>query len=259
MQCTSNVANRYSMYTIYSITCGAETINWFFFRYCRYCCLLSLLWTWAPPTHHTDITWKKRKRERERWTCGMERRRVYNSNFYTQRQLCKCIQLLLISHFRAHWVSECYRLVGRVSSWTHYCVCLCFTSSSFNILRLLLVADFFSIIFARVQNCIVWCFIFQFIASHFNNLFHRHNNSGYASLCTHSCECECVFDAFNSLFVVGVIQTILLMLHRAHRIWLPCLLFHIDTKEEWAKHTRTSFSLPLSRLNARTKEIQTPL
>lgn len=40
-----------------------------------------------------------------------------------------------------------------------------------------------------------------------------------------------------------------------------CLVssFHIDTKEEWAKHTRTSFSLPLSRLNARTKEIQTPL
>lgn len=177
----------------------------------------------------------------------MERRRVYNSNFYTQRQLCKCIQLLLISHFRAHWVSECYRLVGRASSWTHYCVCLCFTSSSFNILRLLLVADFFSIIFARVQNCIVWCFIFQFIASHFNNLFHRHNNSGYASLCTHSWECECVFDAFNSLFVVGVIQTILLMLHRAHRIWLPCLFFPYRYKRRMSKtHSHIVLFAPLS-------------
>lgn len=122
----------------------------------------------------------------------MERRRVYNSNFYTQRQLCKCIQLLLISHFRAHWVWECYRSVGaggRAAERTYYCVyscmCSCFTSSSFKIFFACFLLQFFSpFFFARVKSCIVWCFIFQFIASHFNNLFHRHNNSGYASLCT---------------------------------------------------------------------------
>lgn len=189
-------------------------------------------------TSHRHTTWRYQKQhtdERVVW------RRVCNSNFYTQRQLCKCIRLLLF-HCWSHtfapiefannvWVG------GRAVE--HVCCVLLPLHSIFFVclfpsppLLLLLEIFFSSSFFARVKTLLSDASFFNLLPA-ILPAASTTLNSGYvflcAPLCGCACVCVCVFVGFNSCLLLESFKSFCWC---CSAIWSCLVSFHDDTKEE---------------------------